>query len=153
MKREYPHHPLVGVGALVKEGDSVLLIKRRYDPEKGFWSIPGGVLELGETVREAAQREVLEETGLRVELEELIDVIDLVEYDAAKKIRFHYVLVDFLARPIGGEIQPSREATAIRWVRSKELPLLNLTRTAKKLLKKIRILEPAVASEGRIEEK
>ena len=95
--REYPSRPIVGVGVLVKRGDKVLLVRRRFDPGRGKWSIPGGLVELGETVRGAALREVYEETGLNVKLDRLLGVVDYIERDKRGRVRFHYVLVDFLA--------------------------------------------------------
>ena len=96
MKREYPDQPLVGVGAIIIEGDRVVLVKRGHAPLAGEWSIPGGVLEVGETVREAAVREALEETGLTVEPADLLGVFDRVLQDQSGRCQYHYVLIDFL---------------------------------------------------------
>src|SRR6202030_1648245 len=105
MKREYPDAPLVGVGGIVIERDRVMLVRRGHPPLLGEWSIPGGVLEVGETLREAAVREVLEETGLTVEVGELLGVFDRISRDADERTLYHYVLVDFLCRRIAGELQ------------------------------------------------
>src|SRR5579863_1750816 len=110
MKREYPEQPLVGVGAIIIENSRVLLVKRAHPPLQAQWSIPGGVLELGELVREAAIREAREETGLTVEPGELLGVYDRVLRDTHGRVQYHYVLVDFLCRPLGGELQAASDA-------------------------------------------
>jgi len=101
MKREFPETPLVGVGAIIIEGGRVLLVKRAHPPIQGQWSIPGGVLEVGELVREAAVREAREETGLIVEPEDLLGVYDRVLPTQERRVQSHYVLIDFLCRPGG----------------------------------------------------
>src|ERR1700741_4903837 len=98
MKREYPETPLVGVGAIIIEDNSVVLVKRGHAPLQGKWSIPGGVLEIGETLRKAVVREALEETGLAVEPGELLGVFERVIADDQGKMRYHYVLIDFLCQ-------------------------------------------------------
>src|SRR5579864_6185592 len=98
MKREFPELPLVGVGAIIIDRSRVLLVKRAHPPIQGQWSIPGGVLEVGEMVREAAVREAREETGLEVEPGELLGVFDRVLRDAEHRVQYHYVLIDFLCR-------------------------------------------------------
>ena len=115
MKREYPDAPLVGVGAIIIEQDRVLLVKRGNPPLAGEWSIPGGVLEMGETLRQAAVREALEETGLTVEAGELLGVYDRILRDADERTRYHYVLIDFLCRRIAGEPQAAGDAAEARW--------------------------------------
>src|SRR5579859_5374726 len=104
MNREFPELPLVGVGAIIIDGNRVLLVKRAHPPIQGQWSIPGGVLEVGELIREAAVREAREETGLIVEPGELLGVFDRVLRDAEKRVQYHYVLIDFLCRKIGGDL-------------------------------------------------
>lgn len=126
MKREFPEVPLVGVGAIIIEGDRVVLVKRAHPPIQGQWSIPGGVLEVGELVREAAIREAREETGLIVEPGELLGVFDRVLRDAEKRVQYHYVLIDFLCRNIAGELHAASDATEVRWFKPEELPALNL---------------------------
>lgn len=115
MKREYPEQPLVGVGAVIIEGDRVLLVKRGHPPLQGQWSIPGGVLEVGETLREAAVREAMEETGLTVETGELLGVYDRLLRDAEERTLYHYVLIDFLCRRVAGEAKPSGDAQDVGW--------------------------------------
>jgi ADP-ribose pyrophosphatase YjhB (NUDIX family) len=115
MKREYPEAPLVGVGAVIIEKDRVVLVKRGHAPLMGRWSIPGGVLEVGETVREAAAREAKEETGLVVEVGELLGIYDRVLRDEQDRVRYHYVLIDFLCRRIDGELRADGDADEVRW--------------------------------------
>jgi 8-oxo-dGTP diphosphatase len=126
MKREFPELPLVGVGAIIIEGGRVLLVKRAHPPIQGQWSIPGGVLEVGEMVREAAIREAREETGLLVEPGELLGVYDRILRDSEHRIQYHYVLIDFLCRPVGGELLAASDAAEVQWFRRDELPALQL---------------------------
>jgi ADP-ribose pyrophosphatase YjhB (NUDIX family) len=121
MKREYPETPLVGVGAIIVEGDRVVLVKRGHAPLLGEWSIPGGLLEVGETVRAAAVREALEETGLTVEAGKLLGVYDRVIRDNGGRVLYHYVLIDFLCRRVSGELQAAGDAADVRWVTREEL--------------------------------
>src|SRR5271169_1124621 len=126
MKREFPELPLVGVGAIIIEDARVLLVKRAHPPIQGQWSIPGGVLEVGELVREAAVREAREETGLIVEPGDLLGVYDRVLRDAEQRVQYHYVLIDFLCRRVGGELLAADDAAEVRWFTREELPALNL---------------------------
>jgi 8-oxo-dGTP diphosphatase len=126
MKREYPDSPLVGVGAIIIEDGRVLLVKRGHPPLAGEWSIPGGVLELGETLREAATREAREETCLTVEPTEFFGVYDRVLRDDGGRTLYHYVLVDFLCRRVGGEAQATDDADEVRWFTETEVATLNL---------------------------
>ena len=126
MKREFPEQPFIGVGAIIIEGARVVLVKRAHPPIQGQWSIPGGVLEVGELVREAAIREAREETGLIVEPGELLGVYDRVLRDAENRVQYHYVLIDFLCRPVGGELQAGSDAAEVRWFTREELLALNL---------------------------
>ena len=126
IRREFPELPLVGVGAIIIEGDRVLLVKRAHPPIQGQWSIPGGVLEVGEMVREAAVREAREETGLLVEPGELLGVYDRILRDPEQRVQYHYVLIDFLCRPVGGELLAASDAAEVRWFKREELPALRL---------------------------
>jgi ADP-ribose pyrophosphatase YjhB (NUDIX family) len=130
MKREYPERPLVGVSAVIVEGDRVVLVRRGTEPMAGQWSIPGGLLELGETMRAGAVREALEETGLQVEAGEALEVLDRIVPDASGKCRYHYVLIDFLCRRVGGELRAGGDATEARWVRESELESLGVAEPA-----------------------
>src|SRR5712692_8214105 len=100
--RTYPDRPIVGVGAVVIDGNSVLLVRRANEPLKGEWSLPGGAVELGETLEAAIAREVYEETGLSVEVGPIVDVLDRIRFDDDLRPRFHYVLVDFVCRSSAG---------------------------------------------------
>ena len=126
MTREYPDRPLIGVGSIIIEDSRVVLVKRAHPPIQGQWSIPGGVLEVGELIREAAVREAHEETGLVVEPGELLGVFDRILHDADKRVQYHYVLIDFLCRRIGGEFRAASDAAEVRWFKPEELPGLNL---------------------------
>jgi len=137
MSREYPSKPIIGVGVLIKHGEEYLLIKRAFDPDKGLWTIPGGTVKVGEEIREAALREVQEETGLEVEIGELLDVIDKIVYDEAGRIRYHFVIVDFFAIPKEGIMRASSDVLEARWVRREEFRRYPLTETFRLLLKNI----------------
>ncbi len=134
MKREYPDSPLVGVGAVIVDRHSddrrddprVLLIRRGQPPLLGEWSLPGGVLECGEALREAAVREAREETGLVVETGELLGVYERVLRGDDGRVRYHYVLIDFLCRPVGGDLKAGCDAAEVGWFTRDELPALNL---------------------------
>jgi 8-oxo-dGTP diphosphatase len=135
MKREYPDAPLVGVGAIIIEQDRVVLVKRAHPPLAGEWSIPGGALELGETLRQAVSREALEETGLVVEAGELLGVYDRILRDADGRTRYHYVLVDFLCRRTAGEPHAAGDAAEARWFTSGEIPQLSLAPDTTEVIK------------------
>ena len=121
MSREYPTRPLVGIGVVVWRGPEVLLIQRGKRPRLGEWSLPGGAQKLGETVHEAARREVREETGLEVEITGLIDVVDAIVPDGGGKIRYHYTLIDLAAEWRAGEPAPGGDAAAAIFVDASEL--------------------------------
>ena len=125
-KREFPEVPLVGVGAIIIEDKRVVLVKRAHPPLENQWSIPGGVLEVGEFVREAAIREAREETGLSVEPAELLGVYDRILRDPTGRVQYHYVLIDFLCRQVAGKLAAASDATEVRWFSREELPALNL---------------------------
>lgn len=126
MPREYPEQPLVGVGAIIIKNERVVLVKRGHAPLLGEWSIPGGLLEVGETLCQGAEREALEETGLVVRATELLGVFERLVPDEQKRIRFHYVLVDFLCEVVSGELRASGDADDARWFRPNELSGLPL---------------------------
>jgi 8-oxo-dGTP diphosphatase len=126
MQREFPETPLVGIGDIIIENARVVLVKRAHPPLQAEWSIPGGVLEVGELVREAAIREAREETGLTVEPGELLGVYDRVLRDADKRVQYHYVLIDFLCRRVAGDLTAASDAAEVRWFTREELPALKL---------------------------
>jgi 8-oxo-dGTP diphosphatase len=130
MKREYPEHPLVGVGAVIVEDNRALLIRRGHAPLLGEWSLPGGVLECGETLRDAAMREAREETGLTVEVGEMLGVYERVIRSDDGRVRYHYVLIDFLCRPVSGDLKAGSDAAEVGWFRGEELPALKLAHDA-----------------------
>ena len=115
MPHEYPDHPRVGVGVIVRKGDAVLLVQRGKPPGQGEWSLPGGSQELGETLAETALREVLEETGVVARAAGVLTAVDNVERDAQGRVRFHYTIVDVLADWVSGEPVPGDDALAARW--------------------------------------
>ena len=121
MTRMYPKQPMVGVGAIVCRDDTVLLVRRGKAPGKGNWSLPGGAQELGETVFEAARREVLEETSVTVDVLGLVDVVDSIHADSAGRIQYHYTLVDVVAEWRTGEARPLDDAAAVAWVEQDHL--------------------------------
>lgn len=116
MAREYPEQPVVGVAAVVLRGDQVLLVQRGREPGKGSWGLPGGVLELGETLAEGVRREVREECGVEVEVGPVVGVFEPMQRDADGRLRFHYVVIDYLARYLSGEPQAADDADDARWV-------------------------------------
>ncbi len=119
MEREFPMTPLVGVGAVVVDGGRVLLVRRGREPLKGQWSLPGGMLELGESLAAGVVREVREETGLEVEPVELVELLDRIHREG-ERVRYHYVIADYLCRVTGGALQAASDAEAVRWVERAE---------------------------------
>ena len=136
MKRDYPERPLIGVGAVIVDGGRVVVVRRGHEPLKGEWSIPGGVLEIGETLRAGAAREALEETGLAVEAGEVLEVLDRIVRDGEERIQFHYVLIDFLCRRIGGELRAGGDAEEARWIAADELDSFAIADSAAAVLRK-----------------
>jgi len=136
MKREYPETPLVGVGAIIIEEDRVVLVRRGHAPLAGKWSIPGGVLEVGETLRKAVVREVREETGLTIEPGELLGVFERVLPDEQGRMKYHYVLIDFLCTRTDGELVAADDAEEARWFRREELTPLGLARETEEVILK-----------------
>jgi ADP-ribose pyrophosphatase YjhB (NUDIX family) len=119
MRREFPETPLVGVGAVVVHEDRVLLVRRGTEPLKGHWSLPGGLLEVGESLADGVVREVREETGLTVKPVELVELLDRIHKDG-ERVRYHYVIADYLCRVVGGALQAASDADAVRWVERAE---------------------------------
>jgi ADP-ribose pyrophosphatase YjhB (NUDIX family) len=121
IKREYPDRPIVGVGGVVVHNGLVVLVRRAKAPRMGEWSIPGGMLELGETLRDGVAREIEEETGLTVKSEEVLDVFDSIVIDADGKTQYHYVLVDYLCSVTGGELRAASDVSEARWATLEEV--------------------------------
>ena len=126
MKRDYPERPIIGVGAVIVRNGRALLVRRATEPLKGEWSVPGGMLELGEKLRDGAAREALEETGLQVAVGEVLDVFDSIFTDADGLTQYHYVLIDFLCRPLAGEALPASDVSEVMWVTEADLAAMNL---------------------------
>ena len=128
MSREYPSQPVVGVGAVILQGDAVLLIQRGKEPLKGIWSIPGGALEVGESLIAGVRREVREEVGLKIEVGEIVEVFERVTRDEQGVVRYHYVLIDFVCRPTGGgALAAGDDADDVRWVTTSGLAAIDVT--------------------------
>ena len=136
MPREYPDNPLVGVGAVIVRDNSVLLIRRGQAPLLGEWSLPGGALECGETLREAVAREAREETGLTAETGEMLGVYERVVRSDDGRVRYHYVLIDFLCRVLMGDLQSGSDASDVRWFTREELDGFNLPHDTRDVIEK-----------------
>jgi 8-oxo-dGTP diphosphatase len=135
-KREYPDRPIVGVGAVIVDHGRVLLVKRGSPPLLGEWSLPGGVVELGETLRAAAEREVLEETGLIVKAGEVLEVLDRIIPGKDAAPQYHYVLIDFLCVVQGGKLRAGGDAADACWASEKELGKFKLEHLAVEVIRK-----------------
>jgi 8-oxo-dGTP diphosphatase len=140
LRREYPSQPVVGVGVVIVKCGRLVLVRRGAEPALGKWSFPGGAVELGETVRDAAVREAKEECGLDVELveEAPMDAYDILRVDEEGRLRFHYVLLQFLARPKRGKLEPKSDVTDTRWVAFKEAENYDLTESVRSFVRKHR---------------
>jgi ADP-ribose pyrophosphatase YjhB (NUDIX family) len=130
MKREYPGAPIVAVGVIIRQDDRIILIRRAKEPSQGLWTFPGGAIELGETLQAAARREALEETGLAIEVGAVATVLDNVVRDGLGRVQYHYVIVDFFARPVGGWLRPGSDVDDARWFGLSELESLDMTEKA-----------------------
>jgi 8-oxo-dGTP diphosphatase len=134
--REYPERPVVGVGGVVIADGRALLIRRGHPPLEGEWSIPGGKLEVGETLLDAVRRELAEETGIEVRVGDLIEVFERIFPDGEGQPRYHYVIVDYLCEVIGGSARAGSDVTDVAWAEESELPKYSLTPTATRVIKK-----------------
>jgi ADP-ribose pyrophosphatase YjhB (NUDIX family) len=134
--REYPEHPVVGVGAVVVRDGRALIVRRAHEPRKGEWSLPGGLLDLGESLADAARREVREETGLEVELGPIIETFDRVHRDDEGRIRYHFVIVDFVCWSATGEAVAGSDAEDVAWVTSEELAAYGVNPHAADVIRK-----------------
>ena len=136
MKRDYPERPIIGIGAVIVEQGRVLLVRRATEPLKGEWSVPGGMLELGEKLRDGVRREVAEETGLQVEAGEVLDVVDSIFQDENGRAQYHYVLIDYLCRVVSGQAKAGSDVSEVRWVQEAELGALGLRDSIEQVLHK-----------------
>ena len=134
-KREYPDRPVVGIGAVVIRDGKVLLIRRGVAPGRGLWAVPGGSLELGETLQQGAEREILEETGITIRAREPIYAFDFFERDPDGRIRFHFVIVDLAADYIRGDVKGADDALEARWLAPGDLDHLPVSKNTLKLLR------------------
>ncbi len=133
----YPEQPVLAVGIVVFHDDRVLLVRRAKAPSAGLWAIPGGRVELGETLQQAAERELLEETGVTVRAGEPVYAFDAIERDSADRVEFHYAVVDLLATYVSGGPRAMDDAADARWLAAAELDLANTSDVTVKLLKKL----------------
>lgn len=136
VNRVFPKMPLVGVGVVVKKDNTVLLVKRANEPKKGLWAIPGGLIKLGESVQTAAMREVLEECAISIHLQDVISVVDLIDKDDEGKIKYHFVLIDFVAQYAGGELQAGSDALDAAWIPMDKLDQFDIPEITRKVISK-----------------
>jgi len=129
VKRLYPKQPIIGVGAVIIKDGKILLEKRKNEPGKGKWSVPGGLVELGESVEQTVMREVEEETGLEVEKPEHIDVVDNIIRDESGRVKYHFVIIDYFMKLKGGTLKAASDAEELRWVTFDEVERYALTKT------------------------
>lgn len=125
--RRYPKRPLVGVGAIILKRDRILMAQRGKEPLKGWWSLPGGALEIGESLKDAVCREVCEETGLEIRPLGVFEIFERIMRDAAGAPEYHYVLIDYMCRVAGGTLRAGDDVSRVEWVRRRDLPTLRIT--------------------------
>jgi 8-oxo-dGTP diphosphatase len=140
MRRRYPKHPLVGVGALIftragRRGP-ILLVERAGKPLKGYWSLPGGLVETGELLEDALRREILEETGLRIQPVRFFEFFERIMRDAEGRAEYHYLLADYICRVVGGNLQPATDVSRAAWVRCSELNNYKITEGTRAVIEK-----------------
>ena len=125
--RRYPTRPFLGVGALIFEGRNILLVERAKEPLKGYWSIPGGIVEAGERLEDAVRREVREETGLEIEPLAMFEIFERIMPDREARPEYHYVLIDYLCRVVGGQLAAASDVSQVAWVSEQNLREYRLT--------------------------
>jgi 8-oxo-dGTP diphosphatase len=140
MRRRYPKHPLLGVGALIFKSSGrrgpILLVERGGHPLKGFWSLPGGLVETGETLEDAVRREILEETGLRIQPVSRVEIFERIMRDAQGKAEYHYVLADYVCKVVGGTLRAGDDVSRAEWVRRTELGNYRITEGTREVIEK-----------------
>lgn len=137
MRREYPDRPVVAVGAFIVKDGKVLLTRRAQEPHKGLWTVPGGVVELGETLMEAVAREVKEETGLEIGVGDVVTVVDRINADEDGRLQYHYVIIDYAVRWVGGEVAPGSDVDAARWMVPEDIEDPLIRRLAREAVEQI----------------
>lgn len=138
MKREYSGYPIIGVGAVVLDNNSILLVKRANDPCRGHWSIPGGIVNYGEPLIDAVTRELFEETGLKAEPKGIIWIDDIIIRDQRDLVKYHYVIIDFLMKPMNNVLRPGSDAIDVKWFSLEKADKVRLTPSTSKLIKYLR---------------
>ena len=134
--RRYPKHPLIGVGALILNRDRILMAQRGKEPLKGWWSLPGGLVETGESLDAAVRREVLEETGLEIWPAGVVEIFERIMRDSSGAPEYHYVLIDYMCRVKGGELRAGDDVCAVEWTRRRDLPQLRITEGTLEVIEK-----------------
>ena len=140
VRREYPRAPIPSAHAIVQRGDKILLVRRARPPSQGRWSVPGGVIELGETIGKAAEREVREECGVEIKAGTAVDVGDMIVRDRRGRVQFHYVVIYVQARYASGEASPASDAAELCWARYEELEGLDMHAAARHAIRRVRAL-------------
>jgi len=131
VKRKYPEHPIVGVGGIIFKEDTVLLVKRDQEPGKGEWSLPGGMVEVGETLEEALIREITEEVGIEIRIGGLARLLDRIIRDESQRVQYHFVIVDYWAEMVSGRPRPASDVSDVRFVSPDELMHMGVHRDVK----------------------
>ena len=139
--REYPAQPFSGVGVVVYKNGKILMVKRAREPNKGMWSIPGGAIEVGETIYEAAVREVLEECNIKVKIKQVLDAAENIVKDNSGRIRFHYVIIDLVANYSGGRPKAGTDAAECGWYTPQEIRGMDITPTLRIMFERQGIIE------------
>ena len=137
--RQYPERPMIGVGILIRRGEEYLMIKRASEPDKGLWSVPGGMVEIGEKAEDAAVREAKEETGLMVEIREDLGVVDKIMRDESGRVKYHFVIIDYLAEPVSGEMHHHDDALDALWVHPRDFRKYQMSPTLIELLQRLNL--------------
>jgi len=135
--RRYPEKPLVGVGAVILSDDKILLVKRANEPNKGKWSVPGGLVRIGEKLKDALRREILEELGVEIDIGDVACVTDEIFYDRDGNVEYHYIVIDFYANIIAGEPKAMSDAEEVEWFGLDEIDEVDAVEFVKKLVKVI----------------